>query len=65
MTPDAYFAVLKAMGIVPAKPPYQRRILCSTRDGDYIQVPDPAQLSPEEREEAIDLVKWRLGITDH
>ena len=65
MTQEGYFATLKAMGITPYRPAFNGYILCQTRDGDFQQVPDPEQLTPDERGDVINLIKTVRGITDH
>jgi len=53
------------MGLVPVRPSRDGTTLHRTRDGLFQQVPDPEELSPEEREDMIKLLRWRLDISSH
>ena len=65
MTSEGYRAIIRSLGLVPCRPSHDGKTLHSTRDGDFQQVLDPEPLTPDERAGAIDLLKWRMGITDH
>lgn len=65
MTIDGYYACLSAWGLTKCRPSYEGSTLYQTRDGDFTTIPDPESLSAEERRDFLDLVKVRMGITDH
>ncbi len=65
MTPEGYRAIVKSLGLVPCRPSHDGKTLHTTRDNDFQQVLDPEPLTAEERVDAITLLKWRLGVTDH
>jgi hypothetical protein len=63
MTSDGYRAVIRDPGFVPCNPSFEGRTLHrNVRTGEIQQVPDPEQLSSEEREATIALIKFRLGV---
>lgn len=66
MTADEYRSVTRGWGLVPV--PGARNgndIMHSTRDGMFTYVPDPDTLSDDERVTVIDILRIRLGITNH
>ncbi|MEK9751765.1 MAG: hypothetical protein VW338_00940 [Rhodospirillaceae bacterium] len=65
MTADEYRDCLRAMGLTPAKPSYDGATLHQDAAGQFTSIPNPEQLSPEERLSMIDLIRTRLGITNH
>lgn len=65
MTVAEYYACLRALGLTKRKPSYEGASLYEDRDGDFTTVPDAESLSAEERVDVLDLLKARMGITDH
>jgi len=65
VTPEEYQAAIKSLGLTPAKPSYQGATLHRDRDGMHHSIPDPLQLSTEERADFINLVQTRMGLTHH
>jgi len=65
VTPDEYRACIRALGLTPCRPSFQGSTLHQNRDGLFQQIEDPENYSPEERASLIDLIKMRMGISDH
>lgn len=65
LTADDYRACIKALGLTPVKPSYNGATLHVDRDRAHTSIPDPDGLTPEERYDMINLIKWRMGVTDH
>jgi hypothetical protein len=63
VTSDAFYAALRQMGLSPrAHGGTETHMICDTRrPGEVQMVPRPEQLRPAEREDAITLLRWRLG----
>ena len=64
MTPNEYRAAIRDLGLTPCKSSYNGSTLHETRDRLYQQVPDPETLLPNERADAIALIKWRLTFLE-
>jgi hypothetical protein len=63
MTPDGYRAAVKQrLGLTPCRPSCNHTTLHQTRDGSFIQVPDPEFLSPEERVAMIEHLAQQLDL---
>lgn len=62
MTEAQYRAALKVLGLSPGKPSYNGATIYMDRDGMAHSIPDPVQLSPEERDHFIALLKTRIGF---
>lgn len=65
MTIAEYYACLKAWGLTRRKASYEGASLYEDRDGQFTTIPDAESLSPEEREDFLEIVKTRMGIVDH
>jgi len=65
MTIDEYRSCIRALGLTPIKPSYSGATLHADRDGEIHRIIDPEELSPEERLDFYNLIKRRLGFTDH
>jgi hypothetical protein len=65
MTSDDYRAIIKSLGLTPCRPSFDGKTLHQDRDGHFQQVPDPEFLATEERRSVIEVIKWRMGITEH
>lgn len=57
MTTDEYRTRLRAMGLTPCRPSYEGATIHQDRDGGFRSIPDPEGLSPEERQDVIDLIE--------
>lgn len=64
MSPQEYRALIKSFGLTPYRPAFDGKTLHQSRENDFVQIPDPEPLSPEERKATIALIKFRLMITD-
>lgn len=62
MTLDGYRAMIRSLGLTPYRPSVNRHTIHSDGKGDFVRVPDPEYLSPEERAEFINLLKAQLKI---
>lgn len=62
MTEAQYRAALKALGLSPGKPSYNGATVHMDRDGMAHSIPDPVQLSSEERDHFIALLKTRISL---
>lgn len=65
MTTGEYKAIIKAWGYTPRRPSYDGATLYEGPDGDFTSIPDPETLSVDERSAMLDLIRLRLGITNH
>jgi hypothetical protein len=59
MTIDEYYAAVRRLGLHPSMVPH----IYFTSSMDVHSVPDPTDRTQEEREEIIEKLKERLGIT--
>lgn len=64
MTPQAYRLLIRSFGLTPCRPSSDCTTLHESRDGALIQITDPEELSFEERDSVIGLIKRSLMITD-
>lgn len=64
MTPEEYRAIVRAIGLTPAKPSYEGATLHVDREGQFTSIPDPETLKPDERAGMIAFIKARLGISE-
>lgn len=62
MTCDDYRAMLKAWGLTPARPAFERHTLYQTREGQFTTAPDPEWMTEEERVAALAFIALRLGF---
>ena len=56
MTSQEYQGKIKAMGLTPCRPSYDGATIHQTRDGEFVTVPDPQTLSPDERVDMLELI---------
>ncbi len=62
MTVDDYLGLLRALGLTKRRQTYDSAAIYETRDGQFTNVPDPNDLSPEERIAMIALIRSRLNL---
>lgn len=65
MSPDEYRACIRALGLTPTKPSYEGSTLHVDRNGDHTLIPDAESMPPEQRVAMIQIIKVRLGISNH
>lgn len=65
MTSDEYRACVRAFGLTPIKPAYAGSTIHQDKDGMPHSIPDPEGLSEDERRDFIEILKVRLGHTNH
>jgi hypothetical protein len=61
MTPDQYKAAIETVGLAPCNVSSEGSTLHKTRDGKFQQVPNPEDLSPDERAAIISVINMRFG----
>lgn len=62
MTPQDFWARLRACGVTPARKVGPSSWVCQTRERQWISVTDPAGLSVERREAYIQYLKELHGL---
>ena len=65
MNVQEYYACVKDLGLTPHVKDYEGHSIYVTRDGQFITVPDPSEMSEEQRDVAIELLRWKLGFDTH
>ena len=65
MTPDAYRATVKSLGLTPYRPSHGGITIHQDRQGEFWGITDPEPYTPEERVGLIHLLKIRMGISTH
>lgn len=61
MTPEAYWATIRALGLSGTK----HKNLFQDRDKQHHFIPDPEEMDEQERADFMERLKSRLGITNH
>lgn len=59
-----YKAALKALGLTPGRPSYKGATIYMDRDGTAHSIPNPEELSPDERRSFIALLTVRISVAD-
>jgi len=54
VTVDQYKAIIRQLGLTPARPSSGKHTLHQGRDGNLYPIRDPEMLSPDQRQAAID-----------
>ncbi|KFC65036.1 hypothetical protein FF80_02886 [Devosia sp. LC5] len=65
MTADEYRACIKALGLTPIRPSYEGATIHEDREKQLIRVIDPDDLTDQERRDVYNVLKLRMGFTDH
>lgn len=65
MTVDEYRACVKALGLTPVKPSYEGATIHEDRDKELYRIIDPEELTEDERKDVFDMLKARMGFSDH
>lgn len=65
MTPEGYWAAIKAFGVTPIRQVSPKSWVARDRNGAITNIPDPNQFGPEELEATLGLIRMRLGIWEN